>query len=209
MTALEKMRIVQVSAGLESGLFLSDQCQVYVSSNEALAHMSSTDCEPRLIDDVAHLKVIQISEGDNFSLLLTHTGHVYAFGFLCDDFPFDEWVFLSRLSHLEIIQVSAGAYHMTLLTKTGQVFVCGDGEHRQLGLGDEYDRGEPELIETLNHLEIVQVSAGDYYSLFLTKTGQIYSCGSEFYGAPDSDDESENEGFEPTLVATLNQLDQS
>jgi len=72
--------------------------------------------------------------------------------------------------------------HTIVLSKSGEVFSWGGNDEGQLGHGDLKDRNEPELIKYFKNKEMVQIGCGYYYSLILSKTGIIYSCGKNEFG---------------------------
>ncbi|KAL3877452.1 hypothetical protein ACJMK2_035156 [Sinanodonta woodiana] len=60
----------------------------------------------------------------------------------------------------------------------------GSTQHAQLGIGYT-DKGSvilPQVIETLQGKDIEDISNGDRHSLFLSKTGKVYSCGDNEWG---------------------------
>ncbi|CAN7988974.1 unnamed protein product, partial [Ixodes hexagonus] len=64
----------------------------------------------------------------------------------------------------------------------GQVFSLGTGDVGQLGLGlDVLERNRPTPVP--GHTHVVRVVAGGMHSLFLTKTGTVYSFGCNDEGA--------------------------
>ena len=79
-------------------------------------------------------------------------------------------------------QISAGNSHTLFLKKDGTVYACGMNEHGELGMGenDMNPRYTPVIIPTL--VDIIQVSAGERYSLFLKSDGTVYACGVTVFG---------------------------
>jgi alpha-tubulin suppressor-like RCC1 family protein len=79
-------------------------------------------------------------------------------------------------------QISAGNSHTLFLKNDGTVYACGMNEHGELGMGenDMYPRYTPVIIPTL--VDIIQVSAGERYSLFLKSDGTVYACGVTVFG---------------------------
>ena len=107
-----------------------------------------------------------------------------------------------------IVAVALGFAHTVALNSDGHVFVFGDGTRGTLGLGHEKvlienalaggmgppnrrhgkrwvvqakSTSEPQRIVSLV-VRIVQVAAGDYHSLFLDMTGNVWACGLLQYG---------------------------
>jgi alpha-tubulin suppressor-like RCC1 family protein len=75
-----------------------------------------------------------------------------------------------------------------LLHVNGKVSSFGNGNHGQLGIGYDTDKDQfkstpsPTIIRGLIHVRILQVSAGDYHSLFLTSDGRVFSNGKTAFG---------------------------
>ncbi|KAM9828663.1 alsin isoform 1-T1 [Syngnathus typhle] len=63
-----------------------------------------------------------------------------------------------------------------------EVWSWGQGQHGQLGHGDNADRSQPLCIKSLNSKEVVRVAAGSHHSLALTAQSQLLSWGSNSQG---------------------------
>ena len=157
---------------------------------------------PKAVEGVEDLNIVDVSCGQDFTVALDATGQLHSWG--CNEFgclgtgendgdvdsPGPVGVFdgagfgipgsipLGR----EVVQVSCGMNHVLALASDGTVFAWGNGEMGKLGLGDEEDRFSPERIhfgltpEALSP-EIVAVAAGSTGSLFLTVGGRVYGAG--------------------------------
>jgi alpha-tubulin suppressor-like RCC1 family protein len=80
------------------------------------------------------------------------------------------------------IQVAVGGMYSLVLRNDGVVYSFGANEVGQLGLG--YFSSQqllPLSIDSLNGINIVQLSAGNAHSLILTNRGKVYSFGSSQY----------------------------
>ncbi|XP_008323300.1 alsin isoform X3 [Cynoglossus semilaevis] len=69
-----------------------------------------------------------------------------------------------------------------LPTLQTEVWSWGQGEHGQLGHGDNLGRSQPLCIKSLNSKEVVRVTAGAHHSLALTAQSQMYSWGNNSSG---------------------------
>ncbi|KAJ3337103.1 hypothetical protein HDU93_001576 [Gonapodya sp. JEL0774] len=69
-------------------------------------------------------------------------------------------------------------YHTVFLTSEG-VYVCGYGLGGRLGLGDQETRLEPKQL-TLP-FSVASVSAGPDHTVFVSKKGEVFTCGSNEY----------------------------
>ncbi|XP_047341191.1 probable E3 ubiquitin-protein ligase HERC1 [Impatiens glandulifera] len=73
----------------------------------------------------------------------------------------------------------AVSYNFTVfLTRDGRVYTCGRNNHGQLGHGDRVNRRTPTRVKSLVHCVVVHVTAGETFTLALTKDGKLYSFGS-------------------------------
>ena len=120
-----------------------------------------------------------VSPGEKHVLLLTSSGDVYVF---YHDGPAYSPRPPVRLQGIpKIQQISAGGRigtsHNLLLAKNGEVFSFGDGDYGILGHGDTDKQLLPKLIEAMGGKKVVQVSAGQWHSLVLTESGEVYSFG--------------------------------
>jgi alpha-tubulin suppressor-like RCC1 family protein len=87
-----------------------------------------------------------------------------------------------HLLHYGFTHLVAGFDHFIGLTSQHQVYVYGSNLHGQLGLDYMRSHVNWTLNDYLNGLEVIQIAAGDLHSLFLTRSGILYACGSNEYG---------------------------
>ena len=114
-----------------------------------------------------------------------------------------------------ITQIACNESSTIFLNSFGNVYSCGYNDKGQLGLGDITNSYTPTQIPNLNN--ITQIACGgsngdgdSYYSiflhsLFLNSTGQVYSCGSNFYGQLGH--ENNNDLKIPTLIPNLTNIE--
>jgi len=74
------------------------------------------------------------------------------------------------------------AYHIAFIDDNGIVYTCGYSGNYQLGHGDTTEKTEPAIVEGLKNKKIIDTCGNQYYTLFLTNDGDIYSCGNQSYG---------------------------
>ncbi|XP_049853132.1 uncharacterized protein LOC126334689 isoform X3 [Schistocerca gregaria] len=91
-------------------------------------------------------------------------------------------ILISGLASELITSISAGQYHSLALTADGRVYSWGWGVHGQLGIGSIEDALHPKLVKRLNGQVVKQISGGHGHSLFLTETGEVFTCGSSVFG---------------------------
>jgi alpha-tubulin suppressor-like RCC1 family protein len=145
---------------------------------------------------------IKASSGDAHTLALMNDGGVFAWGFGAN----------GRLGHgstttantpvavisgeqpgglllHDVVQVSAGATHSLALTTDGSVYAWGAGGSGQLGHGSS-PTSQTTPVRVLsgaqgNHQylqDIIAIAAGEFFSVALTSTGDVYTWGSKSNG---------------------------
>ncbi|TMW58475.1 hypothetical protein Poli38472_010034 [Pythium oligandrum] len=82
----------------------------------------------------------------------------------------------------QIVQISASKFHTVVLNDRGEVYVWGFGKGGRLGTGTEYDHVEPVRISALEEIPIAKVAAGENHTLALSRSGQVFSWGSNSFG---------------------------
>ncbi|RLN65423.1 hypothetical protein BBJ28_00019050, partial [Nothophytophthora sp. Chile5] len=87
-----------------------------------------------------------------------------------------------------IVQLSASKYHTIALNAAGECFVWGFGKGGRLGTGSEFEcvvilsRVEPTRLTSLATTPMQKVAAGENHTLALSRTGQVFSWGSNSFG---------------------------
>ncbi|XP_010241978.1 PREDICTED: ultraviolet-B receptor UVR8-like isoform X2 [Nelumbo nucifera] len=85
------------------------------------------------------------------------------------------------LSH--VVHVSASHNHAAFVMQSGEVFTCGDNSSFCCGHG-EAGRPifRPRLVEALKGVPCKQVATGLSFTMFLTREGHVYTCGTNTHG---------------------------
>lgn len=85
----------------------------------------------------------------------------------------------------DLIKISAGENHYLGLTSDGEVFAWGTNNYGQLGNGNNTSSNIPTKVVTpdgtANISNIVEISAGDNYSIISNKDGNVYTFGHNSY----------------------------
>ncbi|KAJ6979965.1 hypothetical protein NC653_027943 [Populus alba x Populus x berolinensis] len=82
-----------------------------------------------------------------------------------------------------VIQVSASHNHAAFVLQSGEVFTCGDNSSFCCGHNDtNRPIFRPRLVEALKGVPCKQVAVGLNFTVFLTRQGQLYTCGTNTHG---------------------------
>lgn len=80
-----------------------------------------------------------------------------------------------------VLDVQCGGYHTLAKVKRGKhikYYGWGKNDRGQLGIGNYDDQNYPIEIQRLRNKDIIEMGGGTSFSLFLTKDGELYGCGS-------------------------------
>ncbi len=159
--------------------------------------------------------VTESAAGLNYSLAVTSTGQLYAFGDnrygqlgnannngVAAANPTPTLVTLPGATG-PVTQVSAGASYSLAVTSTGQLYAFGLNTYGQLGNPANNTTTNANPTPTLVTLPgapgpVTQVSAGAAHSLAVTSTGQLYAFGLNNYGQLGNTTNNGNENANPT-----------
>ncbi|XP_055588032.1 probable E3 ubiquitin-protein ligase HERC4 [Uranotaenia lowii] len=119
-------------------------------------------------DDTERDRVTHVACGDRVSVAVSSSKTVFNIPNRTFRFP----------KHTRIAKVSVGLEHCLLLTGNGDVYSWGGGLRGQLGNGEitQY-KEEPQLIEALAGIKIVDIAAGGWHSGAISSFGDLYSWG--------------------------------
>lgn len=150
--------------------------------------------------------VIEISAGYDHYMFLKSNGNVYVkgnntFGQLGIKVN-DVKNVVRNLSLNNIVQISTYSNHSLALRSDGKVYSFGNNKYNQLGYKtDKTNEYSPKIIPGLD--DVVQISAGNGFSLVLRSNGKVYGFGNNKYGQLKLDDDIIN--F-PTQIPKLNNI---
>jgi len=127
-------------------------------------------------------KIIQVKAGADFCVALTECGNIYMWGLILEQFDFYERpkkINLMNLKNDHATVIEAGKNDLLILTKNNKIYCCGYNGFGELGIGNVRSQSIPIMIdtETYNNEKVVKISAGYRYTMLLTHTGNVYSCG--------------------------------
>jgi alpha-tubulin suppressor-like RCC1 family protein len=193
-----KYNVTDISCGLGHALFLLSSGVVMAWGNGGNGRLGLGDTLDRMeVTMVTGLlsneKIKTVQCGASHSLALTIDGKIYSWGKntqgQCGIGNNEDQLYPQRVNKLEhkfIIQLAAGWEHSLALTEDGKMYSwgCGYKDNRRgvvppvLGLGGNEGRLSPELISSLEGVEIIQIACGWDHCLALSKDGKVLSWGS-------------------------------
>jgi alpha-tubulin suppressor-like RCC1 family protein len=182
----------QVSAGDYHSLGVALDGSVYAWGTGSQGQLgnggTSPASTPVAVSLPAGVTAKQVAAGGYFSVALTSTGKVYAWG---DDSsgelgngttinaPTSTPVAVSLPSGVSVTQIAAGEAFALALTSTGQVYAWGDNSAQELGdpAVTETTSDTPVPVSLPPSTTITQVSAGSYFAQALTSAGGLLAWG--------------------------------
>ncbi|KAF8083585.1 hypothetical protein N665_0765s0026 [Sinapis alba] len=83
----------------------------------------------------------------------------------------------------QVAQVSATQNHSAFVLQSGEVLTCGDNSSHCCGhLDISRPIFRPKLVEALKGTPCKQVAAGLHFTVFLSREGRVFTCGSNTHG---------------------------
>jgi hypothetical protein len=76
-----------------------------------------------------------------------------------------------------LLSVSQRLTTLTTIANDNQVYAWGQGYSFQLGNSSEEDHYAPIKINALQDKEVIQIAAGENFSVFLSVLGEVHFCG--------------------------------
>lgn len=191
MTDFIGQAIVDLSAGSYHSVILDDDGRVYTWGRNSSFELGRTGnpLRPQLIPSFLNPeeKIVSVSAGTAFTVLLSNQGKVYNFGkntFLQFVSGPQQSIGIPTLLEIDdfIVKISAGWRHVSLLTENGTVITYGDNFYGQLGRGAsnvsssmEFISLPPKKVEL--ECTVNDVSSGAFHTIVLCDSGEIYTFG--------------------------------
>lgn len=184
--------IQQVACGNEHSALLSNQHYVYCMGSNSDGRLGVGDKNianssyPLLVESLAGVKVTQVSCGGFHSAAITHEGDLYTWGkgaMLGHSDLVTRWTPCKLdLDLTFVIQVSCGESHSGIVCIKNKEKICmtwGNNTYGQLGINSD-DNSEKPVRSLVS--DIKELACGSDFSLFLTNSGQVLSCGKNNLG---------------------------
>jgi len=188
VTALQDIRIEQVSCGGIHSLALSEDGKVYSFGVNMAGQLGLGDNKsqqiPQLVNALQDVRVKHITTGGGFSMVLSDDGRVFSFGMnqggqlgigniKSQNIP----QLVTAFQDMRVVQISCGENHSLVLTEEGKVFAFGFNLAGQLGLGNTKNQHLPQLIPNLQDKIVRHISSDRFCSVAITDEGQVYVFG--------------------------------
>ncbi|WED43684.1 RCC1 domain-containing protein [Legionella cardiaca] len=191
-----ELNIIDIVSGNSQTFFLTTDGKVYRQGNNFPKERQpfknkalSSNTELELIKELVGEQIIELALGDNHVLALTNNGQVYSWG-LNDAGQLglghtDYQSTPQLITHLEnITHIFAGSDVSFCISEKRQVYAFGANICGNLGLGNIPYIFKPQLIPALTDKKIISVACkGNFYTLFLAKSGEVFSTGVNNEGA--------------------------
>jgi hypothetical protein len=220
-------QVTQVAAGEDHSLAVTSSGQLYAFGENNLGQLGNATNnktgEPNPTPTLVKLPgagepFTDVAAGAFFSLAVTSSGRLYAFGENQDGQlgnatndetnepnPTPTLVTLpGEVGH--VTQVAAGNEHSLVVTSSGQLYAFGENYYGQLGNPTNNKTVKPNPAPALVTLpgevgQVTQVAAGNEFSLVVTSSGQLYAFGENQYGQLGN--ATNNNTFKPNPTPTL------
>eukprot|EP00960_Hanusia_phi_P059775 764283-Hanusia_phi.AAC.5 len=198
--ALETVKVVQIAAGEDHSVALTDRGEVFTWGRGLHGQLGHGDVSevwyPFLVKGLQGKGIKSVGCGYENTFAITGTGKVLAFGSAASGklgngdvdggiggnvyLP----VLLKSLSKFTIIQATGGKNFSLFLSNTGQIYSVGYAANGQLGIPleevEKLNLPYTGAIQEVSHKGVLikLVSCGDSHSLALSQDGVVYSWGS-------------------------------
>ncbi|ESO94172.1 hypothetical protein LOTGIDRAFT_74050, partial [Lottia gigantea] len=130
-------------------------------------------------------KVVDISCGDQHTVLAAASGRVFVFGSnahgqlgLGHSNTMSKPTCIKSLKGEKVKLVACGRSHTVFSTESGSVYSCGNNTEGQLGYKGSRDVLDPQQIKGLDQQQIKMLSCGTDHTVVLNEEGSVYVWGS-------------------------------
>eukprot|EP01084_Bolivina_argentea_P081969 148433_1 len=207
--------IVFVSCGAEQTAALTADGKVYTfgrGQDARLGHgetSGSNETYPRLVEELEDKRVVYIDAGYAHMACVTEDGEVWTWGKNTysqlghSKSRYPNVVQSLKAQGIHAVKVACGRYHTVVLTDDGRVFAWGGWKSGETGTGKKRTTAEPTQVSSLGDKRIVDVQAGQDFTLFLSEDGRLYACGAGDRGQTGQGSSSERFHVTPTLVPAV------
>jgi E3 ubiquitin-protein ligase HERC4 len=139
------------------------------------------------LDAIEHMKILDVSSGQNFCLCVTDKGGVIGWGanefgqLGCGNRDVKEKPRPISITE-PLLQLCSGDQHNVALTNSGDVLLWGGNRKGQLGDGQLTSSCSPLKLPQLRYRPIVRVVCGENHTIAMTVTGNLFVWGDNTSG---------------------------
>ncbi len=182
--------VTSVSSGNNMSAFVTSEGELYVSGHGIVLETlpstnSSNDTSSSQHDDETNeMDIVSTSVSDLYTPRRVSIGELcFSSDELMKDGTGNANANMAALNtsdscrKFRIIQIAAGGRHLVILNNKGEVYTCGFGGMGQLGHGNTDDQFTPKKVTALNGKTIVFVAAGQYHTIAISSTGELFAFG--------------------------------
>src|SRR3990167_333963 len=176
------MEIKSIDAGDTKSCFVDEEGEVWFCGRKQAEEVINTPT--KIFTELP--PILAVSSKSAWSLFLDEEGSVWHFrpSSVYDPRPHSLGI-PSKISFCDlpqIISISTGCFleHSLMLDVHGCVWSFGDNEHGELGVGDRYERDDPEKIPNLPPIR--KIHAGKSVSFFIDADGFVWGAGNNSSG---------------------------
>jgi RCC1 and BTB domain-containing protein len=152
--------------------------------NGCLGLGNDSTLEPKVVEELCHKEIIDISYGWNYVIVLTKSGSCYSMGRNdCGQLGIGTTAetnrpkFINGLKYEQIIAISCGYKHSLVLSSLGDIYAFGNNDFGQLGIASNTNQLTPLRMNGFVLEKVVAISCSSIHSLALTESGHVFSWG--------------------------------
>ncbi|CAE7275910.1 UVR8 [Symbiodinium natans] len=183
-------KVASVAAGCWFSLLLLESGEVYGVGLNSFGQLGLGATSPSVHTSLVKMqltgKASSIAAGCTHSLVLLENGEVYGTGDNLDGQlgignTQDQATPSKVRAASRVVAIAAGTYHSLLLMENGEVAAVGSNLHGQLGIGSFDSQVLPGTWLLEAEAPVKAVAAGDFHSLVLLESGDVYATGDNSY----------------------------
>ncbi|XP_065644177.1 RCC1 and BTB domain-containing protein 1 isoform X3 [Hydra vulgaris] len=184
-------KVIQVACGSYHSIALTEDGEVYAWGSNNCGQLglgiSNNQATPKRVSLIPSKKIVSVSCGQSFTVMLTTDGELYSWGYNGNG----QLGIENNTNQLQPVRVTGsligkfiekivcGMAHVLVLTDIGELYSWGANSYGQLGLGTTHNTSVPTLINTTTDDRWSDIAAHHYnhISAGVTISGKIYMWG--------------------------------
>jgi|GEM_PF-2271729 len=113
---------------------------------------------------------------------------------------------ITELEKEKIIAIAAGSGRKFAISSNHLVWAWGNNHFGELGLGHYDDCSSPQLVRSAIPHEIIKIVAGEHFTVWLGKSGQVWTCGGNSVGQLGTGNELDSNVLVPVVGLTKHRI---